>query len=261
MAGKADVSAHQRHFGRKATGGPDRSGNRNLQHREPDIGSILDAEFVTLPADTEIQRVGNPVSDLSALRPGLAIEAARAQTLATSRDGMSLFAGRDGPAAPARKNGNSAPERENRAAFYGFSAVLVVLSFWVSGGHALFNHGGATLAARPDATVMLTDQTWHALPGAGLAVSAVLLNTGTAPAAAKPVDVRIRMADGRHLTFRIGAGGARIAAGSAMPVSARFDLMTTASTVLAAPNSGSGAHALDKAAPGIDTVDLSLAAD
>ncbi|MCU0829984.1 MAG: hypothetical protein MUC58_00435 [Rhizobiaceae bacterium] len=237
MPGKdAATAAKPRHFGRKAHSPdqPRQPGAAVRLRREPVMQDVFDAEFETIPAGApaacrdkdrsgRTEFFGKPASDAKA--------------------GMALFGD---PAAL------TAQERENRPAFYGLSAALVALSFWVSGGHAFLeraSHGPAP------SSVLLTSEEWQVLPGQGLSVSAVLLNTGATPANAAPVAIRVALADGRRMDFRIGTAGQRIPAGGALPVSARLDLTATASV---APAAG---LALDKAPMAIDTVEITLAPD
>jgi hypothetical protein len=250
--GPRSAHAHKPHFGRKHAEGP-RDPRAHAMRREPSMDDVVDADFVTLPGEHVPGDPRAAKADLSAMVPGAAAQS-HAQSHKTPRAtryhdepaGMALFSDK-----PER----ASAKRDNRPAFYGFSAVLVALSFWASGGHALFaaRHGGTAASS-----LLLTDTAWQALDGEGLAVSAVLLNTGSTAVSAPPVSIRIRMADGRALTYRIGTGGARIAAGSTMPLSARFDLTTTASTAL---TEAAAPPALDKTATAIDTVDLTLASD
>jgi hypothetical protein len=211
---------------------PNAFGRRAEARRASAAETALDAEFITLPAD----------APPDALRDLPDRSAAGADVLRTT-PGMALFAEDAVPAAP---------PTDDRIAFYGFSAALVLLAFWVSGLHVLsqrfvFN------AAKPG--LALESVGWRVEAGAAgpaLLVEGWLRNDGKAMAALAPVDVVVRAADGRVTSFKINPGEGALPPGRSLGVSGRLDLMATGSI---RPGQG---RALDRAPAAIETVTVTL---
>jgi hypothetical protein len=141
---------------------------------------------------------------------------------AQQKDGMSVF-------------DRSAPinqKTDDRVAFYGFATVLVVLAFWVSGGHAVFNRADsittASIAAAPAyGQGELIDSNWEIMGEGGkraLKVEGIVRNPGNQSIHAGPVLVRLEFADGSRSTFNLGREGWTLAAGHEILVSGRLDI-------------------------------------
>jgi hypothetical protein len=178
--------------------------------------AVIDAEFETL--DEGEPPVGSARSKHSAQKP-------------TPPGGMALF----GNEAVLTKPG------DDRVAFYGFSVLLVALSFWVSGGYTL-----AQRAAVPQSPLQLAKTQWAVVPGekhSVLVVDGVVRNPGQTAAAGLPVAITVLKTDGSKLHYTVGTARHRLAPGQDLTFSARLEL----------------APSLDSAAVNVETVTMKMA--
>jgi hypothetical protein len=220
MTGKAEFRQAGA-FGRKAV------------DRRAGIEAPLDADFITLPADTAPAR--------TPMREAIVPNEQRAVP------GMALFdddvVSRD------------AHKPDDRVAFFGFSTLLVLFAFWVSGGHVLADRLlPAPGAAASGSQIVLERVAWRIAGGAAgpsLLVDGFLRNDGARMSALSPVNVVVRGTDGRITQFKINPGAGALAPGEGLGVNARLDLSTTAAV------QGRGGP-LDRQAAGIETVTVTL---
>jgi hypothetical protein len=137
--------------------------------------------------------------------------------------GLGIF--RDPP--PARRH-------DDRIAFYGLGSLLVALSFWVSGGHALLSReapaavdGLLTSGIAAQAKGELADTAWR-ITGEGAAraliIEGVVRNGTQRGLHAGPVTVRVRGHDGMTRSFMLGRQGWTLGPGREVVVSGRLDI-------------------------------------
>jgi hypothetical protein len=132
-----------------------------------------------------------------------------------------------------RDPGETPRPQDDRIAFYGFGSILVALSFWVSGGHALFASQGpaardmmTTSAISTPGTIQLVDTAWR-LTGDGsdraLMIEGVVRNTGDRSGHAGPVTVRVRDETGATRSYLLGSKGWTLGPGREVVVAGRLD--------------------------------------
>jgi hypothetical protein len=207
---------------------------RKAAHRHIVGEPVLDADFITLPAD-------HAASPTHAPRQAAKPEENRAAP------GMALF---DADGLPRDK-----PQADDRVAFFGFSVLLVLFAFWVSGGHALSDRLVATLRAPVASQGIVLDRVaWRieeGVAGPSLLVDGFLRNDGARLSALSPVSVVVRRSDGHVTQFRINPGTGALAPGELLGINARLDLSATASV-------RGTAAVLDRQAAAIETVAVTL---
>ncbi len=193
--------------------------NDRFQSDEP----VLDADFETVEAAPKASlNSGAMVDTPDKVTPKLAIE----------KTGMSVFGKK-----------YAKPLRDDSIAFYGFSAALVMLSFWVSGGYSLFRQidrmptSGIQLAASSE----IVDASWRVVSADGksaLHVEGIVRNSGKAAVHTNPVTVTVKHNDGSAKRYLLGQKGWTLGPGQEVVVSGRLDIASAsiASVVIALSN-------------------------
>jgi hypothetical protein len=199
------AQAAQREFGHKM---------RFEQSTEP----VLDAEFETVGEETKFESA--PIK----IEP---------EDRAADKSGMSVFGKK-----PSR------PMPDDSIAFYGFGAILVMLSFWVSGGHSLFRQIDRmpTASIQPlGASSEIADASWRVITADGksaLHVEGIVRNSGKIAVHTKPVTVTVKHNDGSTKRYLLGQKGWTLGPGQEVVVSGRLDITSAsiASVVIALSN-------------------------
>jgi archaellum component FlaG (FlaF/FlaG flagellin family) len=149
----------------------------------------------------------------------------------SDKTGMSVFG---------KKSSRPAPD--DSIAFYGFGAVLVVLSFWVFGGHSLFqNVDRMTTASIRAVSTEIADASWRVVTADGkteLFVEGIVKNSGKVALHTKPVTVTVKHNGGSTKRYLLGQNGWTLAPGQEVVVSGRLDIgsASIASVVIALSN-------------------------
>jgi hypothetical protein len=198
--------------------------NDRFQSDEP----VLDADFETVEAASKPNLNSAPLIDTpDKLEPNLAGDKA----------GMSVFAKK-----------YAKPLRDDSIAFYGFSAALVMLSFWVSGGYSLFRQVDLMTTSSiqtpgnfAPGVSEIADASWRVVTIGGknaLHVEGIVRNPGTVAIHAKPVTVTVKHNDGSTKRYLLGQNGWTLGPGQEIVVSGRLDIASAsiASVVIALSN-------------------------
>jgi hypothetical protein len=188
--------------------------------------AVLDADFETVEAEPNL--ISMNVSALTAPKTGDATP--DPMPFGTDNVGMSVFA---------KKSANLVPD--DSTAFYGFATVLVLLSFWVFGGHTLFRNVDTMPVAsiRNAATGSeIADAAWRVVTINGktaLHVEGIVRNPGAVAVHTKPVTVTVKHGDGSTKRYLLGQKGWTLGPGQEVVVSGRLDIASTsiASVVIA----------------------------
>ena len=186
---------------------------------------VLDAEFETIPFGAKI--VSGVVADKTSA------DKIDKEKLGKDKIGMSVFGKK-----PAK------PLRDDSIAFYGFSAALVALSFWVSGGHALFAQIDRTVTGSIQSSQLraeITDPTWRVITVDGrsaLHVEGVVRNPGKLTVHSGPVTVTVKHEDGSTKRYILGRKGWTLGASQEVVVTGRLDIASAsvASVVMSLAN-------------------------
>ena len=190
--------------------------NRFNDHIEP----VFDAEFETVGETYQLHKEQRHIE----------VDDRKKQTI-LHKSGMSVF-GRK----PVR------PLPDDSIAFYGFGAILVVLSFWVSGGHSLFgNVDKMTTASIQMASSEIADASWRVVTNDGksaLHIEGIVRNSGKEAMHTKPVIITVKLKNGSTKRYSLGQKGWTLGAGQEVVVSGRLDIgsASIASVVIALSN-------------------------
>ena len=136
------------------------------------------------------------------------------------------------------------PLRDDSIAFYGFSVALVALSFWVSGGHALFAQIDRTVTGSIQSSqnaAEIIDPTWRVITVDGrsaLHVESVVRNSSAAAIHSGPVTVTVKHEDGSTKRYILGRKGWTLGAIQEVVVTGRLDIASAsvASIVMSLAN-------------------------
>ena len=135
------------------------------------------------------------------------------------------------------------PLRDDSIAFYGFSAALVMLSFWVSGGYSLFQQVDTmtTSTIQNSGLTEIADASWRVITNDGksaLHVEGIVRNSGKATVHSEAVTVTIEHIDGSTKSYLLGQKGWTLGPGQEVVVSGRLDIgsASIASVVIALSN-------------------------
>lgn len=178
---------------------------------------VSDADFETIEASpTKAAGKSNPdlITKLEFNDGG--------QKSAGRQNGMSVFA---------KKSASN--RADDLLAFYGFSACLVALSFWVSGGHSLFrNVDTMTTSAlySGNSSAEISDVAFQIVTLNGrsvLNVDGVVRNPGALAIHAKPVAVKVTYKDGSMKRYLLGQKGWTLGPRQEVVVSGRLDIAST----------------------------------
>lgn len=131
---------------------------------------------------------------------------------------------------------------DDSISFYGFGALLVLFSFWVSGGHNLFRQVDTITTASIDAakaTTEIAEAAWRVVNIDGknaLHVEGIVRNSGPVAVHTKPVTVTVTQADGATKRYLLGQKGWTLGPGQEVVVSGRLDIASDgiASVVISA---------------------------
>ena len=192
--------------------------NDRFQSDEP----VLDADFETVEA------ASNAGQNLAPKADG---PHKLATKLASTKIGMSVFGKK-----------YTKPLRDDSIAFYGFSAALVMLSFWVSGGYSLFEQiDRMPTSGIQVASSEIADAAWRVVTNDGksaLHVEGTVKNSGKVAVHTKPVTVTVKHNDGSTKRYLLGQKGWTLGPGQEVVVSGRLDIASAsiASVVIALSN-------------------------
>ena len=190
--------------------------------------AVVDADFETVagssgsgPSKNDYQRVTS-----SEVAPEK-FEAGQGQT---DKTGMSVFGKKSIKALP-----------DDIIAFYGFGSVLVMLSFWVFGGHTLFRDVDMTPTGSIQSvqrSIEIAEPSWRVVSNdrrSALHVEAIVRNTGKAAVHTKPVTVTVKHNDGSTKRYLLGQNGWTLGPGQEVVVSSRLDIASAgiASVIIA----------------------------
>jgi hypothetical protein len=200
-----------------------------FQNHEP----VLDAEFEDV--ETAQQPSVNPSLNIA---EAIAVADEKPTSkFATDKIGLSVFGKK-----------YTKPLRDDSIAFYGFSAVLVMLSFWVSGGYSLFRQVDMMATASikspgisAEGVSEIADAAWRVVTIDGknaLHVEGIVRNPGTVAVHTKPVTVTVKHNNGSTKRYLLGQRGWTLGPGQEVVVSGRLDIMSDsiASVVIALSN-------------------------
>ena len=187
------------------------------------LEAVHDADFETVEAAPNAKP-----AKINAL-PKHAEEIPDPMPASTDKIGMSVFG---------KKHAKPAPD--DSVAFYGFSACLVALSFWVSGGHTLFRNVDMmpVAAIRVAASSEIADASWRVVTVDGrtaLHVEGIVRTSGTVAVHTEPVTVTVKHNDGATKRYLLGQKGWTLGPGQEVVVSGRLDIasVSIASVVIA----------------------------
>jgi hypothetical protein len=175
-----------------------------------DAGPVIDADFVAVgPQRNFVPKRQKPL-----------------ESTQSANEGMDLF--RRGVA---QATADAAVEKEDRTAFYGFSVLLVALSFWFSGGYTLFARSlpaTATIqSTMHDGGAMLAETAWRVdgQPGREiLRVEGIVRNPAAHAIHSETVAVQVRRIDGSKVVYRLGEKGWALGAGQEVTFTAALDI-------------------------------------
>jgi hypothetical protein len=200
---------------------------------------VVDADFETIEAisisSAKSVEIAAPADDK--MQADSATEKNNSDRFGTDKVGMSVF-GRK----PAKLVG------DDSIAFYGFGVALVMLSFWVSGGHSLFRPIDSTVTGSIPAAASVTDgysevvdAAWRVVTIDGrsaLHVEGTVRNSGTQAVHTRPVTVTVKQTDGFTKRYLLGQKGWTLGPGQEVVVSGRLDIASAgiASVVIALTN-------------------------
>lgn len=190
--------------------------DQRFERNEP----VLDADFETIAADANSHK----------LNPSVVAEAEKTEPKIQADTGMSVFGKK-----------SAQPKPDDKIAFYGFGSILVALSFWVSGGHALFRNVDMMPVAAIRAAKGLpeiADPAWRVVTIDGrsaLHVEGIVRNTGTAAMHTQPVTVTVKHQNGSTNRYMLGQKGWTLGPGQEVVVSGRLDIASSniASVIIA----------------------------
>jgi hypothetical protein len=203
---------------------PDRKPFR-FESRFENREQVHDADFETLAAGVILEKgVTHVVAPLESNGP---------EIQSTNKIGMSVF----------EKN-MLKPAPDDVIAFYGFSAALVMLSFWAFGGHTLFRNVDFTTTSSIQtqrALPEIADASWRVVTiddRSALHVEGIVRNSGNAAMHAKPVVVTVKDHNGTSKRYLLGQKGWTLGPGQEVVVSGRLDIgsASIASVVIALSN-------------------------
>jgi hypothetical protein len=192
--------------------------NDRFESEEP----VMDADFETIVSAPNA--ITNGLTATSKTNDGLADSPSiNADKIGNDKVGMSVFGKK-----PAR------PMPDDSIAFYGFGAVLVMLSFWVFGGHSLFRNvdlmpTGAIHAKYNSSEI--ADTAWRVVTVDGrsaLHVEGIVRNSGAVALHTKPVTVTVKHNDGSTKRYLLGQKGWTLGPGQEVVVSGRLDIASAA---------------------------------
>ena len=195
---------------------------------------VLDAEFETIAAvPKSALKKAEPVAPVEVAGTKQAADTIGKEKLGKDKIGMSVFGKKPGK-----------PLRDDSIAFYGFSAALVLLSFWVSGGHALFAQIDRTVTGSIQSTqtaAEIIDPAWRVITVDGrsaLHVEGVVRNSSTAAVHSGPVTVTVKHEDGSTKRYILGRKGWTLGASQEVVVTGRLDIASAsvASVVMSLAN-------------------------
>jgi hypothetical protein len=192
--------------------------DNRFEKREP----VVDADFETIVSAPNAITNGlaaAPKTNDDTMHP----TSLRADKIGSDKVGMSVFGKK-----PAR------PMPDDSIAFYGFGAILVMLSFWVSGGHSLFRTvdlmpTGAIHAKNSSSEI--ADTAWRVVTVDGrsaLHVEGIVRNSGRLAVHTKPVTVTVKHNDGSTKRYLLGQKGWTLGPGQEVVVSGRLDIASAA---------------------------------
>jgi hypothetical protein len=151
------------------------------------------------------------------------VQASRPSTGAKSApDGLSLLAG--GGAAAA----SGTPARGGPA-FWSFGLLLVMLAFWVSGGHALVREFVPAIVGAPAQPLRITNVQSRVEPHNGrdvLFVTGVAENHGATARPMPPIEIAVTAPDGRMVRYNLGTRGTELKPGDRYSFSSRLEAPT-----------------------------------
>jgi hypothetical protein len=197
--------------------------NDRFESQEP----VMDADFETIVsapnAITNGLAAAPKIKDNKADSPSLHADKMGSDKIGSDKVGMSVFGKK-----PAR------PMPDDSIAFYGFGAILVMLSFWVSGGHSLFR----TVDLMPTGAIHaknssfeIADTAWRVVTVDGrsaLHVEGIVRNSGRLAVHTKPVTVTVKHSDGLTKRYLLGQKGWTLGPGQEVVVSGRLDIASAA---------------------------------
>ena len=187
--------------------------NIRFEERFEKHEQVVDAEFETIAAGAKVAaKIAVKVAEINA-------DKITRNKIDTDKIGMSVFGKK-----PAK------PQRDDSFAFYGFGVTLVMLSFWVSGGHALFAQIDRTVTGSIQSRqkpVEIADPAWRVVTQNGqsaLHVEGVVRNSGAAGVHSGPVTVTVTYEDGSTKRYLLGRKGWTLGAGQEVVVTGRLDI-------------------------------------
>ncbi|MGL4406401.1 MAG: hypothetical protein ACRCT6_11610 [Notoacmeibacter sp.] len=199
--------------------------NGRFENLEP----VVDADFET------VEVLPNPktkklAAEKLAMGQKAVVEKSELEINVSNKIGMTVFGKR-----PNKKRS------DDSVAFYGFSACLIALSFWVSGGHSLFQPLDLMATSgieRKNNAAEIADVAWRVVTIGGqssLHVEGIVRNPGQNTIHSKPVTVAVKHSDGSTKRYLLGQKGWTLGAGQEVVVSGRLDIASSniASVVIA----------------------------
>lgn len=109
--------------------------------------------------------------------------------------------------------------------FWGGGIALVVMAFWMAGGHALFRHGHALASAPSDLRITsFSSRVERGGPRPALVVDGDASNEGTDAVALPSIEIQVTSGNGTLTRYKLGTAAGLLAAGGVFPFSGRLDL-------------------------------------